>query len=68
LTIEAATTLRPCDGLCLEEIRHTDVNPSTVFGPVHQNVAPVSGRSLLSIIDLFCYCQKKSYKNNILCL
>jgi len=25
MTIEAATTLWPCGGLCLEEVRHTDV-------------------------------------------
>jgi len=33
LTLETATTLWPCGGLCLEEVR------DAVFGTVHQNMA-----------------------------
>jgi len=44
MTIEAATTLWPSGGLCLEEVCHTDVKIAyAVCGPVHQNVAPEGG-------------------------
>ena len=53
---KTTTALWPCGGLCLEKVCHSDVNilPSAVFGPVHQNVAPRLGRSLLSMIAMSC--------------
>jgi len=38
MTVEAATTLLPCGGLCLEEVRHTGIKIaySAVFDPVYQ--------------------------------
>jgi len=56
MTIEAATTLWPCGGLCLEEVRHMGVKiASAVFGPVHQNVAPGAGTKsdIYDCYDLF---------------